>query len=426
MIQITDKKKCCGCSACAQICPRQCITMQEDEQGFLYPKVDKDACVACHLCEKVCPVLNQREDKQPTEVYAAKNPNEEVRLKSSSGGIFSILAEKVLEEKGVVFGAKFNDKWEVEHGYIEDINDLDNLRRSKYVQSNIKDNYKKAEEFLKQGRKVLFTGTPCQIAGLKNYLRKDYDNLLCVDVVCHGAPSPRVWRDYLSFIRRPEGAGVGKNTVSFSCLKEMPVITGISFRDKSTGWQKYGFNVLIASEVSNQNSVSRPLNTIDKNVFIHETLDKNIFMQGFLKDLYLRESCYHCPAKKGKSHSDITLADFWGINNVFPKINDDKGVSVVMINSEKGKQIFDSLEIEKYRTDFSKAKQLPMEYSVKEPKQRKEFWQRYTTEGIACIEPICNKMKPNVIRRTITFGKRCTKKILGQKVVNTIKSVIKK
>ena len=197
MIEIKDKKDCCGCSACVQRCPKQCITLKEDNEGFLYPIVDKKTCIDCGLCEKVCPILHQGEPQKPLKVYAAKNLNEEIRRQSSSGGIFTLLAEQVIQEGGVVFGARFDENWEVKHDYTETIEGLAVFRGSKYVQSRIEDNYKKAEEFLKQGRKVLFSGTPCQIAGLKRFLRKEYEELLTVDFVCHGVPSPGVWRKYL-------------------------------------------------------------------------------------------------------------------------------------------------------------------------------------------------------------------------------------
>ena len=247
MINIEDKKKCCGCSACVQRCPKQCISLQEDEEGFLYPQVDKKICVNCGLCEKVCPVLNPVKARKPQVVFAARAIDEKVRLESSSGGVFTVLAELVIERGGVVFGAKFNEKWEVVHAYTESKEGLSAFRGSKYVQSKIENSYKQAESFLKAGREVLFSGTPCQIAGLKLYLRKEYTNLLTVDFVCHGVPSPMVWKDYLEEKIRPLGV-VGKNMVSSLSLKDMPVITGISFRDKRNGWKKYGFAVRRSSE----------------------------------------------------------------------------------------------------------------------------------------------------------------------------------
>lgn len=306
MINIKNKQDCCGCSACAQRCPKQCITMAEDEEGFLYPKIDISKCIDCHLCENVCPVINQDEPRTPLNVYAAKNQNDQIRLDSSSGGIFTILAEQVINAGGVVFGACWDEEWNVKHDYAECLDNLSKFRSSKYLQSIIGDNYLKAEQFLKSGSTVLFTGTPCQIAGLKHFLRKDYDNLLAVEVICHSVPSPGIWQRYLD--ERLQTLRWSKSDIKH-----------ISFRNKKTGWKGYSF------VIENKNG----------NVF-SELGSKNAFMRGFLADLYTRSSCQACPAKQLKSGSDITLGDFWGIDSLMPEIDDDKGVSAIIINTEKG------------------------------------------------------------------------------------------
>lgn len=308
MIDIKNKQDCCGCSACTQRCPKQCITMAEDEEGFLYPQVDTSKCVDCHLCEKVCPVINKYEARTPLNVYAAKNSDDEVRLQSSSGGIFTLLAEQTIKDGGVVFGACWDKDWNVKHDYAECLDDLAKFRGSKYLQSVIGDTYIKAEQFLKASRKVMFTGTPCQIAGLKHFLRKEYDNLLAVEVICHSVPSSGVWQQYL--IEKLQTLGWNKSDIRH-----------ISFRSKATGWKGYSFMI--------ENK--------DGNVF-WELGSKNAFMRGFLANLYTRPSCKKCPAKQLKSGSDITLGDFWGINSLMPEIDDDKGVSVVIVNTEKGRE----------------------------------------------------------------------------------------
>ena len=198
MITITDKSQCCGCSACAQRCPKQCISMQMDNEGFLYPQVDSSKCVDCHLCEKVCPVINQYEARTPLNVYAAKNSDGEVRNQSSSGGIFHILAERTIRNGGVVFGARFDKNWQVVIDYAEDMEGVEAFMGSKYVQSRIEHAYIDVKRFLAEGRDVLFSGTPCQVAGLRKFLCKHYENLLTVDFICHGTPSPKVWRIYLN------------------------------------------------------------------------------------------------------------------------------------------------------------------------------------------------------------------------------------
>lgn len=336
MIQILDKINCCGCSACVQVCPKQCISLYEDKEGFLYPCVDKTKCIECGLCEKVCPCLGDSSEREPKVVYAAKNSNENIRLKSSSGGVFTLLAEKVINAGGVVFGARFDDNWDVELSYTETIEGLSAFRGSKYVQAQVGTTFIEAERFLKAGRKVLFSGTPCQIKGLLKYLRKDYDNLLTVDFVCHGVPSPKVWRLYLKeeIERIARQGDDGKNIVLSSLV--MPTIKGINFRDKSSGWKKYSFTLQLTKALAEgeQNSVLR------SNKFY-----ENPFMQAFLSDLILRPLCYACPAKSGKSGSDITIGDFWGIENIKPEIDDDRGVSLVMVHNENKSNYIESTEI---------------------------------------------------------------------------------
>ena len=275
MIKILNKQNCCGCSACASVCPKNCISMDTDDRGFLYPIVNVDNCVDCGVCEHVCPYYNQNTPREPLKVYAAINLNEEVRLKSSSGGVFTMLAEATIKSGGVVFGACFNDDWVVVHDYTESIDGLEAFRGSKYVQSKIGDSYKKVQYFLKANRNVLFSGTSCQIAGLKLFLRKDYESLICVDIVCHGVPSPKVWRDYLENVVKRQKGDAGKNTV-LSSLNDTPVITGISFRDKSTGWKKYGFVIHGKSAIeADENSVLASDNS--ENIIIRETKDSNYY-----------------------------------------------------------------------------------------------------------------------------------------------------
>lgn len=403
MIQINNKRDCVGCNACVQKCPKHCIDMHEDEQGFIYPEVDTDKCINCHLCEKVCPVINQAEPRKPLETYAAKNSDEEITMTSSSGGIFYALAKRIIEEGGVVFGAKFNENWEIEHDYTETIEGLKAFQGSKYVQSRIGDTFRKAEKFLKDGRKVMFTGTPCQIAALGLFLRKDYgEQLLKVDVVCHGVPSPLVWREYLKYITRPKGASDGKNTV-LSSLKGMPVITGISFRDKRLGWEKYGFSVWVAASSGNgKNSVFQSVEGKNEDEeLLYEPLDKNIFMQGFLKDLYLRPSCYHCPAKQLKSSSDITLGDFWSLKKYYPEYYENNGISLVLANSNKGINIIEELPIIRNTVSFNMAlKGNPaINISSNIPKQYSIFWILYKSKGIPCIDSITKGMHPPFITR---------------------------
>lgn len=378
MIEIKDRRDCCGCHACVSVCAKHCITMQSDSEGFLYPIVDKDACTDCGLCEKVCPVIHQEKPVVPLSSYIAINHDEEMRLKSSSGGIFTLLAESVISEGGVVFGARFDEAWDVIHAWADTIEGLAAFRGSKYVQSTIGDSYREARAFLKQGRKVLFSGTPCQIAGLKKYLRKDYDNLLAVDFICHGVPSPGVWRRYLGELREQLRAerGDGKNSVS-SSMDELPVITGISFRDKSNGWKKYGFHLRYAASEAASNTVSTPVIKEERSFL--QPFTENPFMRGFLADVYLRPSCYACPAKSGKSGSDITIADAWGMQNFAERYDDDKGACYVLENTPKGTSYMAMFDFEKHPTGLAVIKQYNPSYvsSVKPHAKRSLFFKLY-------------------------------------------------
>ena len=403
MIQITDKHNCCGCAACVQACPKQCISFDEDEQGFRYPKVDTSLCIDCHLCERVCPVLNQAEPRKPLATYAAINPDLAVRMQSSSGGIFSMLAEKTIEKGGVVFGARFDSQFEVEHAAADTMEGIKDFRGSKYLQSRIGNTYAEVRTLLRQGRKVLYTGTPCQIAGLKKFLGKDADNalLLTADVVCHGAPSPKVWRSYLDLISAPKA---GKNTYSLP-QNARADISAIAFRDKSTGWKKYGMVVLKSSAgKSDENSEWSSLNAEKTdNVLLHETLDKNLFMHVFLKDLCLRPACHRCPAKAGRSGSDITLADYWGITNHHPQCDDDKGTSLLMVNTPAGEQAIAQLGAQLVPTTYRQALagNPAIEHSAREHRFAAQFWQAFLSSGLHSAPAIIKQMKYYLFYRRV-------------------------
>lgn len=405
MIQIIDKSQCCGCNACVQICPKQCIRMQEDGEGFLYPLVDVDMCVDCKLCEKVCPVINQNEPRRPLKVYAAMHPDEDIRLNSSSGGVFTLLAEQVIAEGGVVFGARFDESWQVVHDYSETVEGLTAFRGSKYVQSVIGNTYKLTQDFLEQGRKVMFTGTPCQIAGLKKFLRKDYSNLLTVDFVCHGVPSPLVWRKYLKETAEDIRAkrAVGKNTVT-SSLSDLPVITGISFRDKTNGWKKYGFSLRYTASKAVENTVS--VSAITEEGLFLEPFTENHFMRAFLADYILRPSCYACPSKLGKSCSNITIGDLWGVDRFNPSIDDDKGLSLVMLHNDKASGILAKCNLEDidYLSAFSSNPSI--ERSVSIPVNRNYFWHLlHKGKSVGDILEMCYSSKAVARLRRFVYKK---------------------
>lgn len=324
MIKLSNKESCCGCEACAQKCPQSCITMKFDEQGFRYPVINETLCVDCSLCESVCPVIHQSSSHKPKEIYGAINKNEQIRLDSSSGGIFTAIAEIVLGEGGIIWGAKFNEQHEVVHDCVKTKSALKLLRGSKYVQSNIGLSYTRIKEELRKGEIVLFSGTSCQVAGLKRFLEKDYLNLYTIDFICHGIASPGVWKKYLE-------QQFGKDSL----------IKDINFRDKTHGWEKYCFS--LKQYFPNEKSFVKHI----------EPRNKNMFMRAFLHDLILRPSCYNCPTRSFKSGSDITLADLWGAWVTLPEFHDNKGCSCVAINTEKGNQLFKQLQ------NVVSAKQIP-------------------------------------------------------------------
>ena len=309
MIKITKKANCTGCHACYNACPQKCISMKFDYEGFLYPNVDVEKCIECNLCEEVCPIIHKEAVENNPIAYGCYNKNEEIRKESSSGGIFTLIAELVIKSNGVVFGAGFDQDYNVEHSYVENVDELNKFRGSKYVQSKIGDTYEQAENMLEKGKLVLFTGTPCQIGGLKAYLRKEYPNLICQDIVCHGVPSQYIWKHYKKFISKDRK------------------LANMSFRDKSTGWKRYSLKFDFEDGSSYQ-----------------EIGNENAYIKGFVNNLYLRPSCYKCAYKTLHRQSDITLADFWGVEGILPNLDDDKGTSLVFVNSKKGQKIFEKLK----------------------------------------------------------------------------------
>lgn len=345
MIKIDDKNKCCGCHGCMNICAKNAITMIVDEKGFKYPKIDNSKCINCNLCEKVCPIINKKDNINSPTAYAAYNKDEKIRLESSSGGIFSLVANYILENDGIIFGAAFNDDFQVSHIEVNNKDELYKLRTSKYVQSSINDTYKKAKEYLNKGTVVLFTGTPCQIEGLYAFLQKKYVNLYTQDIICHGVPSPKVWQKYMEYRKKQD--------------KNDPV--RINFRQKDDGWNLYALLLQYNNSAYKTNH------------------NDDLFMQAFLKNVCLRDSCYNCAFKDKHRKSDITLADFWGINNIDETMNDDKGTSLVIINSDKGKELFNKIKdkIVSKKVDFEKSIQYnqSMYKSVDIPKTRESFFE---------------------------------------------------
>lgn len=342
------KTDCCGCHACYNACPVQCITMEERDDGFLYPYIDTTRCIHCNKCEYVCPMQKEVENVYDRKAYAAHIRNEEQRMNSSSGAVFPLLSEYIISQQGCVYGAAFNSEFSVIHECVEEKKDLSQLYGTKYVQSKIGLQYQSVKEKLEQGKQVLFSGTPCQVAGLNEYLKKDYSNLFTVDLICHGVPSPGAWDEFLK-------CRMGESSSS---------IKHISFRDKEDSWENYSLKI----EFQNGKQYRK-------------NRREDLYLIGFLDDIYLRESCYACDFRGVHRSSDITLGDFWGIEKIHPHMADDKGISVIVINTGKGKQLLDKIKaqllieevdiqsVEKYNPSYIE--------SVPMTKKRHRFYRYY-------------------------------------------------
>ncbi len=371
-IYLTSKYHCTGCGACNNSCPVNAILMSADEEGFLYPKIDERKCINCHACEKSCPADSVKPVDDNPMAYAVYSKDKNIQNKSSSGGVFTHIANYILSLNGVVYGAAFDDNFNVCHIAITNKEDLYKLRTSKYVQSDINTTYQKVKNDLGLDKYVLFTGTPCQIAGLKQFLKRDYDKLYTQDIICHGVPSPDTFNEYLNTYHRDKG------------------IKSISFRDKTVGWNEFSMKVCYTS-----------------GEYYRELADNDAFVKAFLANLNLRPSCYQCQYKTVGRISDITLADYWGVEIVHPELKNEQGVSLVLIQSEKGRELFENIKdvITVIPTSLEKAVSMnsATEHSVACPPQRAEFFKEY-------------KKTP---MKELT--KRLTKKTFGQKLKHFIR-----
>lgn len=315
MAHLTDTKKCTGCSACVNGCQKQCIEIFSDKDGFLQPVINRDNCISCGLCEKICPITNfPNLNEQESKAFAAYSVDDTIRSDSSSGGVFSEIAKVILADEGFVYGAAYDKKFRVRHICIDAESDLWKLRGAKYVQSDVSSCFKKIKDQLVSEKSVLFSGTPCQVAGLKAFLQKEYDNLLTIDFVCHGVPSPLAWRKYVEWRADKDNAG------------KLP--EHINLRDKKTGWSRYQYSNLYQYQGNNT----------------YAALSGNdLFMKLFVGDYINCTSCADCHFKGYNRVSDITLGDFWGIWDIAPDMDDNKGTSLVLIHSEAARQMMDKI-----------------------------------------------------------------------------------
>lgn len=348
-----NRNECTGCGACVSICPRHAITMQPDDEGFLYPAVDGSLCVNCDLCEKRCPAGRPAQE-HAVYIAGAQHRDQALRRASSSGGIFTALARGVLKRGGVVFGAAFDEALHVEHVGAMDEAELSALRGSKYVQSDAADAIGNAAQLLSRGIPVLFSGTPCQIAGLKAKLNGRDDELLTVDFTCHGVPSPGVFSSYIRELERTRGARV----------------TAYAFRDKRNGWKDFSAVAAFADGTEHAGSqVTEP------------------FLYGFLQNLYLRPSCHQCQALRGNGHpADITLADLWGAEQACPDRDDDTGLSLVMANTRRGRQALEACASEMTVfpvkiTEHMLRMNPCLETAARPHPRRADFFRRYRQQG---------------------------------------------
>lgn len=324
MIEIENKTDCCGCQACGDICHADAISFHSDHEGFWYPEVDRNKCTDCHLCEKICPVLNidalKYRNKSAPKVFGGYNKDIVIRFDSTSGGVFSLLAQAMYKQKGYVSGAIYTDEFKVLNFISDDKKDLKRLRSSKYVQSNADGLYRRIKSLLESGEKVLACGSPCQMAALRGFLRKDYDNLIIVDFLCRATNSPKVFEKYKESLEARYGSK----------------IVAIKDKNKDHGWH----------------SLARKITFENGQVYYGEGHEDD-YRRGYHANVFERPSCYECKFKGIPRISDITLGDFWGIGSVDPSLEQNLGTSLVMINSEKGEKYFDIIRDKLVIKEFS-------------------------------------------------------------------------
>ncbi len=351
MILFDLPSKCCGCTACMSVCPKDAISMEPDSEGFYYPSIDDAKCVNCGKCKRVCSFQNGYNKNNVLEAFAVKHSDEKTRLTSRSGGVFILISDAVLESGGSVYGAAFNDDFSVSHRRAVTKEERDAFKGSKYVQSNPEKTFSEVKKDLEAGKPVVFSGTGCQVGGLLGFLkttRTPLDKLYTVDLVCHGTPSNKVWLDFLNYTRKKAHA---------------ERVTNADFRDKSFGWAPHYESVWTDGEK-------------------HSSKD---YAMLFYANHVLRPSCYQCIYTNCNRPSDFTLADFWGIDNIVPGFNDDKGVSLLFVNTQKGKTLFDSVKsgCEIAEVDPQKCvKPNPsLHRTSPRPSDRDEFWKLYLDKG---------------------------------------------
>lgn len=387
MQQVIEKNKCCGCGACLASCTHNALSMILDDEGFEYPKVNQKVCVDCGLCQKVCPVLQyeKRSDIRDSNCnaqvgYAAKNRNYGQRLNSSSGGIFPLIAEWIIDHSGIVVGAAYDKEYNVVHKIVETKEELPSLQGSKYLQCKVDtDTFKLIRENLKQGRKVLYAAMACQVEGLKTFLRKDYNNLYTIDLICMGIPSYVVWQKYLNTYFSDEQ------------------IKSINFKEKSIGWDTFSFRV-----------------DTNKRIFKERGM-QNLYLRSMFLSWNMRPSCFQCPFKKARRISDFTLADAWGVSRITPEIDDNKGLSSVIVHSRKGLELWHQIEgnLESMEVDISAIANGNSNLISNKPQtgNRKLFYATLEHNPKMAFEKLCAIKKETILNRVV---RKCKLIILGR------------
>ena len=383
MERLCRKNLCTGCGACAAACPKNCIVMTPDEEGFLRPVIREEECVHCGLCAAGCPIRETRPERAgETVAYGAVSHDRETRLESTSGGIFTLLCRWVLDRGGVVFGAAYREDFSVAHCRVETSADIAKLRGAKYAQSALGDTFAQVKVCLEQGRTVLFSGTPCQVGGLKSFLKKDYVNLILADLICHGVPSPAVWQDYVQYRSREDAHG------------ERPAV--VNLRSKATGWPGYSARFAYSG-----GAVYSALNRHDP------------YLRGFVGNLYLRPSCHECHFKGTERQSDFTLGDYWGVWDRQPYLHDGAGTSLVLLHTDKAREIWQQLSPEMEYMVLNAADALAENPSALESapltEKRSRFFENWRRQDFAAlVEELCPLPPPP---KKASFVKRVARKL---------------
>ena len=369
-----SKSSCNGCGVCSLKCPRNAIKMIEDNEGFFYPQINQKKCVNCGKCKNICG--NYNDAKGNEQAYMAINKNKEELKRSASGGIFYILAKYTIEKNGIVFGVEYGNDHKIRHNFYEDLEECKRFQGSKYVRSDIGNSYEKVEEFLKKDRYVLFTGTPCQCNALKTYLGKEYQKLIICDIICHANPSQKIFDKYINEIEDKEN----KKIIKFN------------FRDKTNGWKN-----------------STPI------IYFNDgsKIEEKSFYNAFVGELFNRPSCHDCKFSSTNRVTDFTIGDFWGIDKIIPKINDDDtGISLMTVNTEKAKRIFEEMKenLELKLID----KEIAFTYNHHSNKLPHENRQKFfdNLDSKTVIENINDCLKVCFLKRAFRKCKKIAKKIL--------------